>query len=392
MVFKPTRGNGPVRFGPGIPNVPPIGPSTLDAEVYRDPQRYDRERTQILNRSWQLICRSSQIPDPGDHHVWEGHGESIVITRRHDGGLAGFHNVCQHRGARIVPTSGTGARRYTCRWHNWTYDTEGKLTGVPDRPDFDRPTLDGLCAPALDLDEWAGWIWAVLDGPGTAGTLHDWLGPDLTTELDAYHMQDMRLVETVQWDVDVNWKVCVDAFSEYYHAQALHEIPARDVKDARQATMDVFGRHGMMVVPLMGVLEELRQTLDHSALAICNFNLFPTAVFNCDRTHTQLFRAIPLGVDRTRFQAWELQYVTDDEDYNDFAEMLWEGLKAVFQQDVDEWVDVAAVARSSAYRQNILSERECIITHFHRVCDDMLAGGDGLGLDPDRADSQVQRT
>jgi phenylpropionate dioxygenase-like ring-hydroxylating dioxygenase large terminal subunit len=189
------------------------------------------------------------------------------------------------------------------------------------------------------------------------------------------------------WEVDVNWKVCVDAFSEYYHAQALHQLPAADVKDARHATMDVFGRHGMMVVPLMGVLEELRRTLDHTALAICNYNVFPTAVFNCHNIHTQLFRAVPLRVDRTRFEAWELQYPAgeEDEDYTDDAELLWEGLKAVIQQDVDEWIDVAAVTGSSAYRQNILSDRECIITHFHRVCDDMLAGGTGLGLEPDRA-------
>ncbi|WP_165436423.1 aromatic ring-hydroxylating oxygenase subunit alpha [Amycolatopsis suaedae] len=136
--------------------MPPIGPSTLDADVYRDPQRYELERIRVLNRSWQIICRSSQIANPGDFHAWSGNGENIVITRRQDGGLAGFHNVCQHRGARIVPESGTGARRFTCRWHNWAYDIEGRVTGVPDRPDFDRETLNGLRSPAVELDEWGG--------------------------------------------------------------------------------------------------------------------------------------------------------------------------------------------------------------------------------------------
>lgn len=391
MVFQPTRGDLPARFGPGVPNVPPIGPSVLDADVYRDPQRYEVERIRILNRSWQIICRSSQIPDPGDHHVWAGNGENIVITRRNDGGLAGFHNVCQHRGARIVAESGTGARRFTCRWHNWAYDIEGRVTGVPDRPDFDKAALAGLCSPAVELDEWGGWVWAVLAGPGVAQPLVDWLGPEIAGDLGAFGMREMKLVEKVEWEVDVNWKVCVDAFSEYYHAQALHHIPAADVKDARQATMDVFGRHGMMVVPLMGVLEELQRTLDHTALAICNYNVFPTSVFNCHYMHTQLFRMVPLSVDKTRFEAWELQYESDDEEYLDAAELYWEGFKAVIQQDVDEWVDVAAVAHSSAYRQNILSERECLITHFHRVCDDMLAGGDGLGLEPDRAAANPPR-
>lgn len=382
MVFQPTRGDLPIRFGPGIPNVPPIGPSAVDADLYRDPERYERERIRVLNQSWQVICRSDQIPGPGDHHVWEGHGESVVITRRPDGGLAGFHNVCQHRGARIVPESGTGARRFTCRWHNWAYDIEGNLRGVPDRPDFDANALAGLCAPALDVDEWGGWVWAVLAGPGVAGPLLDWIGPEIDADLGAYRMQDMVLSEKLEFDVDVNWKVCIDAFSEYYHAGALHQMPPKDVKDGRRSTMHVFGRNAMMAVPFLGVLEQLQETLDHTRFCICNYSLFPTSVFNSNWLHTQLFRAVPLSVDRTRFEAWELQYESDDEEYRATVDGFWTVFKMIVQQDVDEWVEVAAVKRSSAYRQNILSDRECLITHFHRVCDDLLAGGDGLGLEP----------
>jgi phenylpropionate dioxygenase-like ring-hydroxylating dioxygenase large terminal subunit len=385
MVFVPTRGDLPIRFGPGAPPPPAVGPSVLDHEVYRDPARYERERTRILNRSWQLICRSEQIPDPGDHIVWEGHGETILITRQDDGTLAGFHNVCAHRGARIVPPgTGKNARRYTCRWHNWTYDTHGNVRGIPDRPDFDPHTLHNLCAPPLDLTEWGGWIWTVLAGPAIAEPFTDWLGKDIAGDLNAFHMEDMTLVEKVEWEVDVNWKVCIDAFSEYYHAQALHQIPSTDVKDARQSTIDVFGRHGIMVVPVAGVLPELRETLDHQRLATCNYVLFPTVTVNSTRLHTQVFRAVPLSVDKTRFEAWELRYQTDDEDYLDYVEAAWEVYKVIIQQDVDEWVDLTATARSSAYRRSVLSERECLITHFHRVCDDMLAGGTGLGLEPAR--------
>jgi choline monooxygenase len=390
VVFQPTRGELPARFGPGVPHAPLIGPSTLDADVYRDPRRYELERSRILNPSWQIICRSAEIPHAGDHHVWEGHGESIVVTRREDGGVAGFHNVCQHRGARIVRCGGTGARRFTCRWHNWAYDIEGNVRGVPNRQDFDQGTLDGLAAPAVDVDEWGGWVWAVLAGPGKAGPLLDWIGPEIAGDLGAFGMQDMKLTEKAEWVVDVNWKICVDAFSEYYHAQALHELPQADVRDARHSTIDVFGRNGMMVVPVMGVLEQLQKTLDHQSLATCNYVLFPTTVINATRLHTQVFRAVPLAVDKTRFEAWELRYETDDEEYLDYVEMSWELYKAIVQQDVDEWADVAATARSSAYRRNVLSDRECLITHFHRVCDDMLAGGTGLGLEPERSPSEQE--
>jgi phenylpropionate dioxygenase-like ring-hydroxylating dioxygenase large terminal subunit len=382
LVFIPTRGDLPVRFGNGIPNEPGIGPATIDADAYRDPSRFELERTRILNGGWQIICRSDQIPAPGDHHVWKGHGENIVITRREDGSLSGFHNVCQHRGASIVAKSGTGAHRFTCRWHNWRYDADGKVVGVPNRPDFDPEVLAGLCAPAIDVDEWGGWVWAVLAGAGAAGKLQDWIAAEVAADLGAFRMEGMKLVEKIEWEVNVNWKVPVEAFCEYYHAQALHRADAQDAKDVRESTIHVFGRDSMYFVPYFGVLEELRRTLDHPRHAVCVYHLFPTAVIQAQAAHTQLWRAVPLSVDKTRFEAWELRYDSDDPEYLAQVDSLWASFKAVVQEDVDEWEDVAAVRTSSAYSRNILSDRECVITHFHRVMDDMLADGDGLGLEP----------
>lgn len=67
VVHTPTRGGGPARFGPGVPLIPDIGPGILDADVHTDPERYQRERAAVLAPSWQVICRSSQIPQhPGD--------------------------------------------------------------------------------------------------------------------------------------------------------------------------------------------------------------------------------------------------------------------------------------------------------------------------------------
>jgi len=133
MVHVPTRGDAPVRFGPGVPMVPDIGPGIVDAAVYTDPERYERERATVLRNSWQVICRSAEIANPGDFIAWEGHGETIIVCRRRDGGVSGFHNVCQHRGARIVKERSGCARRFTCRWHSWVYDLEGAVVGVPDR-------------------------------------------------------------------------------------------------------------------------------------------------------------------------------------------------------------------------------------------------------------------
>jgi phenylpropionate dioxygenase-like ring-hydroxylating dioxygenase large terminal subunit len=351
-----------------------IGPGIVDAAVYTDPERFERERTTVLRRSWQVICRSEQLAHPGDFVTWDGHGETVIVTRRRDGWVSGFHNACQHRGARIVKEPAGCARRFTCRWHSWVHDLEGSVVGVPDREDFDGDALDGLSAPAIECVEWGGWVWAVLAGPGVAPPLLEWLGDDITTDLGAYRMEDMRLVEKLVWDVPVNWKIIIDAFNENYHAAHLHakNTKPQDVRDGRFSTYFVLGRHGMMVIPYKGVLPRLRETLDHQSLAMCHCTLFRTAVFNCNPNHMQLFRSVPLAVDRSRFECWELQYPDGDEDYVAMVNEHWGRLKTVVAEDVEIWDEVAATRQSFGYRRNILNNRESKITAFHQTMQDML--------------------
>jgi choline monooxygenase len=374
MVFTPTRGAAPLRFGPTVPQLPDVGPGVVSAEVYRDPARFEQERAAVLAPNWQIVCRSSEIADAGDFITWEGQGETIVLSRQRDGAVAGFHNVCQHRGARIVSDPSGCARRFNCRWHNWTYDLQGRVIGIPDAGDFDAAELEGLAAQPVECAEWGGWVWVVLAGPGVAPPLTEWLGADITADLGVYGMEDMRLVEKLVWEVPVNWKVVVDAFNENYHAPALHSknTTAQDARDGRHSTYFVFDQHGMMVIPYKGVLPRLQETGDHQGTAICHYTVFPTSVFNCNPRHIQLFRSVPLTVDSTRFECWELQYADGDEAYDTAVNEHWGRLKGVVGEDVEEWYDIAATRRSSAYRRNLLNERECKITAFHQTVQDMI--------------------
>src|SRR4051794_18953181 len=136
MVYQPTRGDGPLRFGPGVAQRPPIEGATLTADIYRDPERFEEERTKVLRYSWLIAGRSDEVANQGDWLLYEGHGETVVVARQSDGTLAGFHNVCQHRGARLTRGEEHGCqRRFVCPWHGWVYDTTGKVVGVPSRED-----------------------------------------------------------------------------------------------------------------------------------------------------------------------------------------------------------------------------------------------------------------
>jgi phenylpropionate dioxygenase-like ring-hydroxylating dioxygenase large terminal subunit len=186
-------------------------------------------------------------------------------------------------------------------------------------------------------------------------------------------MEDMLLIEKMTWELEVNWKVVVDGFNENYHAPALHRVPAQDARDGRTSTFAWFGKHGMMVVPYKGVLPRLVETRDHQGLAICHYTIFPTAVFNNNPAHVQLFRVVPLAVDRTRFETWELQYDPQgDQEYLDGVTRHWARLKDVVAEDVEIYNEVSATRRSSAYAKNRLNDHENKITHFHAVVQQML--------------------
>ncbi len=375
MVHVPTRGDLPPRLGPTVQQVPDYGPSVMARDVYTDPVRFELERERVLATHWILAGRSEQAKNSGDWTSFEGHGETVVITRQPDGSLAAFHNVCQHRGPAIVGQwAGCGARRFTCPYHGWVYDTTGKLVGVPEREDFSDAHLDGVRAPAVAVDEWGGWIWINLAGPGKAPPLLDSIGSDITSDLGRYRMEDMILHEVVEFDVPVSYKAIVDGFNEVYHVTELHHVPPAFTKSARGTSFHILGDNYMCFVPRPDTLGQLQETWDHHKYAICHYVVFPNTVFNCNPEHIQVFNPIPIDVDRTKFLCWQIIYPGDHADpeyaaYYDRTMAMWAGLKAVVAEDISIYQQLERTKRSSGYTKHILSERECKIAHYHENMD-----------------------
>lgn len=375
MVHVPTRGDVPVRLGPSVQQLPDYGPSTMSADVYTDPVRYELERERVLATHWLIAGRSEQIPQAGDWMSYEGHGETIVITRQPDGSVAAFHNVCLHRGPAIVSElSGCGARRFTCPYHGWVYDTKGKLVGVPEREDFDPVHLASAQSPPVAADEWGGWVWINLAGPEVATPLLEAIGPEITSDLGRFKMEDMILHEVLEWDVPVSYKAIVDGFNETYHVTELHHVTPEFTKSNRNTSFHIVGDNYMCFVPRPETLDLLAEEWDHHQYAICHYVMFPMAVFNCNPGHIQLFNPIPVGVDRTKFLTWQLIYPGDHEDpeyQKYFATTMkhWEGLKVVVGEDIGIYEQLKRTKQSSAYRTHILSDRECKIAHYHDQMD-----------------------
>ena len=201
------------------------GDEHLDARtppgvVYHDERVFREDLERFYYRYWLNVGRQERIPNPGDFFTRTIGRESVIFIRGQDGAVRGFYNVCRHRGTRLVEAErGEKLRSIVCPYHAWTYSTEGALVGTPhmdDVRDFDRADY-GL--HPVRTEAWGGFIWATLDPKGAS--LRASLG-DFLDRVGHVRFEDLRLVDRRVYEVDANWKILAENFSECYHCAPIH--------------------------------------------------------------------------------------------------------------------------------------------------------------------------
>jgi phenylpropionate dioxygenase-like ring-hydroxylating dioxygenase large terminal subunit len=352
----------------------PLAPSVLDARHYRDPAQFEREVAEIFMRTWLPACPSEDIAGPRDFFVWDELGQSVVLARQDDGTVAAFHNVCQHRGARLVEGAGhCKPGRIKCPWHGFAYELDGRVCGVPLRETFDEAELDGLRAPAVRTAEWLGWVWICFDDAAPA--LEEYLGV-IGSSLDRYGLDTYRFTHRETVALDANWKLVVDAFNETWHVPFTHKDTLANVVMWRDAIIRIESPHSWMALPLRGFTERI-QSDDHQRKSICHYLAFPHTIFSCFPTHLQMWSAWPVAPQRTVVAAYQMVGAPpegmDAEKWARQGDRDWADFMGVFDEDVEIINGFAKTMHSIGYRRNIFSTAESRLTAFHeevnrRVC------------------------
>src|SRR6202161_3429492 len=94
------------------------------------------ERDLIFDHCWLYIGHDSEIGAPGDFVRRQIAGRPLVFVRGRDGLVRALYNSCTHRGARVCRQDAGNATSFQCFYHAWTFSSEGKLVGVPDREGY----------------------------------------------------------------------------------------------------------------------------------------------------------------------------------------------------------------------------------------------------------------
>jgi choline monooxygenase len=121
---------GPIGEARGLPNA-----------AYTSAAHFADERQALIGRTWAACAFTDTIPDKPFAQPLDFLGLPLLITRDRQGELSVFHNVCSHRGMKLVgePTEVPGL--ISCRYHCWSYTTRGALKRTPHIGGVDRHSL-----------------------------------------------------------------------------------------------------------------------------------------------------------------------------------------------------------------------------------------------------------
>lgn len=184
------------------------------------------EKDKLWPRVWQHAGRVEEIPNVGDYITYDICDDSILIVRVREDRIKAYHNVCVHRGRRLVDTpkgqlSASGnTSKFVCGFHAWTYDIEGNNTYILDKEDW-KGGLDNQCTSLreVNIDTWGGWLFVNMETD--CEPLIDFLG-EAARRLEPFQLHRMRY-KWRQWVVfDCNWKTAIEAFMEPYHVAGTH--------------------------------------------------------------------------------------------------------------------------------------------------------------------------
>jgi 3-phenylpropionate/trans-cinnamate dioxygenase alpha subunit len=224
----------------------------LKSEIFSDASLYELEKSRVFGRSWLLLGHVSQLPEPGSFLRTFMGEESVLVTRDRNGRIRAHLNACRHRGFQVCQEDRGTAHRFQCRYHGWTYGTDGTLIGVPGEESIYYREIDkrqwGLI-PVAQVDTYKGLIFGNFNPD--APSLLEFLG-DMAWYLDV--ILDRReggteLLGPQRWRIAANWKVVAENHcGDEYHIGFAHGSVFPDLGSNRATPIP----HAREIRPALG--------------------------------------------------------------------------------------------------------------------------------------------
>ncbi|HEY6530872.1 MAG TPA: aromatic ring-hydroxylating dioxygenase subunit alpha [Acidimicrobiales bacterium] len=204
---------------------PELGTAPVSYDDSVSEEFFEAEREAVFLRSWLKVGRVEQLPRVGSFFTRELTGLASIVVARSAEGVHAFHNVCAHRGNKVVWTehpaeeSSGSCREFSCKYHGWRYGLDGRCSHVTREEEFFDLDKSALAMPPVRCDVFAGFVFVnFADDPVP---LREALGERIG-ELEAYPFGEMTQHWGFRTRIKGNWKISVDALLEWYHPAYVH--------------------------------------------------------------------------------------------------------------------------------------------------------------------------
>ncbi|PRI10654.1 aromatic ring-hydroxylating oxygenase subunit alpha [Leucobacter massiliensis] len=194
---------------------------SMEGPFYTDPGIFKADMEGIFGKHWIFTASIAEIPEPGDYVTLDFGPYALIVLRTDDGGVNVLHNICRHRGARVLTESRGSTGNMVCGYHSWTYAEDGTLIHASTAP---GEKLDKECfaLKRAQVRIVAGLVFTCLaeeppeDFDEVIPLIEPYLAPHDISQTKVAYQQN--IIE------EGNWKLVMENNRECYHCDGHPEL------------------------------------------------------------------------------------------------------------------------------------------------------------------------
>ena len=203
----------------------------LPNQCYTSEDYLEYERDKIFCDKWTVIGVGSSIANPGDTKPYNLLGIPLMIVRDKDLKIRVFHNVCSHRGFKLIDKPCTLKNVIRCPYHSWSYDFKGNLVATPHIGGLNIHNSNNFKKNQSNLKEVKSKIWMdiiFVNINANEIEFEDYIMPLEKRWSKFINHEDQKLLvhsnDYGSFDLEVksNWKFAIENYCESYHLPTIH--------------------------------------------------------------------------------------------------------------------------------------------------------------------------
>ena len=193
---------------------------SLEAPFYNSPEVFKADMEGIFGTHWIFAGSLAEIREPGDYVTLEYGPYSLILLRTDDGGVQALHNVCRHRGARLLTEKNGSTGNIVCGYHFWTYSPEGKLLhATTPGEEFDKECFS-LKKAHVRVSADLIFICLAKDAPEDFEEVANLFAP----YFEPHELGNAKVAHQHDLIENANWKLVMENNRECYHCEGHPEL------------------------------------------------------------------------------------------------------------------------------------------------------------------------